>query len=167
MSLRGLTIVVSIGATHWFVLESMWSKAKLRAGYRVYGAPRGLRALYFLAVPLFVYGAAVNYRDNPGERWVSGILLLFAFLCIYFFPATILLSREKLVSVRWLGARRTEMTWTDVNCVYTDPVQNSVIVQDKIQNRIVHTILNVDRDGFLEQIRGLSSDLLSRITLQL
>jgi hypothetical protein len=81
-----VTIVVSIGAINWFLVESRWAKSRVRDGYKVYSAPTGLKALYFTGIPLFIYGALVNSFENPGERWVSVILLAFAILGIAFFP---------------------------------------------------------------------------------
>jgi hypothetical protein len=161
------TIIISVTAINWFALESLWTKSKVRDGYRVFAAPTGLKSLYFIGIPAFIYGAIVSYFGNPNEKWVSALLLIFAVWSGCFLPATILVSREKVMSLRWFGLQKTQMSWNDVEAVYSNPEENSIIVQDKNQNRIVHTIFNIDREGFIEQVKMLPHDILSKITIQL
>jgi hypothetical protein len=167
MSSSIITIIVSIGAINWFVAESKWAKSKVKDGYKVYSAPIGLKAVYFTGIPLFIYGAILNSIENPGERWVSAILMTFAILGVAFFPATILLSRERAVSVRWFGLRRIEMNWNEVDAIYSNPEDRSIIIQDKKQRRIIHTILNVDHEGFVSELRLLPATVSKNITFQL
>jgi len=44
------------------------------------------------------------------------------------------------------------MSWTDVIGVYSDLRDNSIVVTDKFNRTIVHTMYNVDRTGFINQI---------------
>jgi hypothetical protein len=155
MSSSAITIVISLGAIHWFIVESVWTKSKLKNGYRIYSAPKGLKALYFISLPMFVYGAIVNWIENPSEKWVSGILLAIVVMGGYFFPSTILLSRDRVVSIRWFGLKRVEMNSNDIDAIYSSPEDRSIIVQDKRQKQIVHTIFNVDRESFIAELRAL------------
>jgi len=167
MSSSIITIIVSIGAINWCVAEARWAKSKVKDGYKVYSALTGLKVLYFTGIPLFVYGAILNCIETPGESWVSATLLTLAILCIVFFPATILLSRERAVSVRWFGLRRMEMNWNEVDAIYSNPEDRSIIIQDKKQQRIIHTILNVDHEGFVSELRLLPATVSKNITFQL
>ncbi len=160
-------IIVALGAISWFVLESLWTKSKMRDGYRVFAAPPGLKFLYWIGIPAFIYGAVMSYLENSDDKWISALLFLFSLISIYFFPATISISREKVVSFKWFGIQKIQMNWRDVEAVYSNPEGNSIIVQDKNQNRIVHTIFNVDREGFIKQIELLPEDVLSKITIQI
>jgi hypothetical protein len=166
MSSSTVSIVVSIGVINWLVFESILTKSRSKNGYKVYSAPMGLKILSFVAIPLFIYGAIANNVRNPAERWISAILLLFAILGIAFFPATILLSPEKVVSIFWFGLRRVKMQWSEVEAIYSNPENRSIIIQDKNQHRIVHTVLNVDRAGFIAELRKISTAS-KRITFQL
>ena len=167
MSTSIVTVVVSLGAINWLIFESIWTNSKLRNGFRIYGAPRGLKVLFSIAIPLFVYGAITNGIENHSEIWVSAILLGFAILGVMFFPATILLSREKVVSLSWLGLKRIEMKWGQVEAVYSTPENRSIVIQDKDQRHIVHTLLNVDREGFVSELRMLPPIVADRISFQL
>lgn len=167
MSATAITILVSITAINWFAVESAWTKSKVKNGYKVYSAPRGLKGLSFVGISAFIYGAIVNFCQNPNERWVSGILVVFAALAAYLFPATILLSQDKVIAVKWMGIRKIEMKWDDVDCVYSIPEESSIVIQDKNQNRIVHTIYNIDRAGLIEQVQTLPPQVLSKITIQI
>lgn len=158
------TIIVSVAAIHWFVFESIWTKSRIKDGYRVFSASWGLKILFFVGIPFFLYGAIVNFFENPHERWVSIILLTFAILGVLFVPTTILLSRERVVSVRWFGLRRIELNWNDVDAIYSDPEKRSIIIEDKNQRRIVHTMLNVNHEGFLDELRLLSTAVSKKIT---
>jgi hypothetical protein len=162
-----IAIVTSIGTINWFVLESLWTKSKLRNGYRVFAPPAGLKFLYFIGIPAFIYGAVVSYLSSPREKWISALLLIIAALCVCFFPATIFVSREKLIAFKWLGMRKMQMNWRDVKAVYSSPESDSIIIQDKNQNRIIHTVLNIDREGFIRQVTQLPKDILSGITIQI
>lgn len=166
MSSSAITIVISLGAIHWFIVESVWTKSKLKNGFRIYSAPKGLKALYFIALPMFVYGAVVNWFENPSEKWVSVILLLIVVMAGYFFPSTILVSRERVVSIRWFGLKKVEMKSNDIDAIYSNPEDRSIIVQDKSQKRIVHTIFNIDREGFIAELRALPPARLGKITFQ-
>lgn len=167
MSPGAVTIVASLGAINWLILETLWTKSKLKNGFRIYGAPKGLTVLFSIAIPLFVYGAIANGIENHHERWVSAILLGFAILGVMFFPATILLSHEKVVSLKWLGFKKIEMKWGQVDAVYSIPEDRSIVIQDKNDRHIVHTLLNVDREGFISELRALPPTVLNRITFQL
>jgi hypothetical protein len=162
-----LTITVSIGAVSWFAIEALWTRAKTRDGYCVYCAPKGLRILYFSAVPAFIYGAIVNCLNDSGERWVSLLLLACTTSFIYAFPATILVSQKQIMSVRWFGIKTTKMDWREADCIYLIPENNSVVVQDKQQRRIVHTAHHIDRAGFIEQVRQLPNPILARLTVRI
>lgn len=166
MSSSAVTIVISLGAIHWFIVESVWTKSKLKNGYRVYSTPKGLKALYFVTLPMFLYGAIANWIENPSEKWVSVILLVLVVMAGYFFPSTILLSREKVVSIRWFGLKRVEIKSNDIDAIYSSPEDRSIIVQDKTQKRIIHTIFNVDREGFIAELRALPPALSGKITFQ-
>jgi|GEM_PF-6325364 hypothetical protein len=167
MSSSAITIIVSLGAINWFIFESMWAKSKLKNGYRIYSAPKGLKLLGLVGIPVFVYGTVANWIENPHEKWVSAILFTMAALFVYFFPPTILLSRQKVISIQWLGFKRVEMNWNDIDAIYSSPENRAVIIQDKNQNRIIHTILNVDRDGFIAELKIASQAASGKITFQL
>ena len=149
-----MSIIIAILAVNWFVLESLWTKSQVKNGFSIYSIPVGLKLLRLVIVPAFIYGACVNWIDNPAEKWVSVLLVLFAVAAICFLPSTILLSRDRVISIKWLGLRKTQILLRKGVTVYADPRDNTIVVQDEQGKRIVHTIYNVDRDRFVEQLRA-------------
>ncbi|SRR6266436_6003888 len=147
--------VLAISAIHWFALEARWVKPRISNGYTEYPMPRGLKLLFSVVVPLLVYGAAANLLSPDGEKWVSILLIALALFCLYFTPATILCSRDQLVSIKWYGIRKLSMNWADVVSVYNNPEDNSLTIRDKSNRTIVHTMYNVGRAEFIRQISEL------------
>jgi len=161
-----LTIILAVGAIHWFALEAQWATSKVKNGYREYGIPTGLKMLFRIVNPLLIYGAISNVLNNTGEKWVSVVLLVLVSFFIYFMPPTIRCSSEQLISIKWFGIRKTAMKWADVISVYSNPEDNSIIVRDKFDRTIVHTMYNVDRGGFLEQINSLPERVLANLNIR-
>jgi hypothetical protein len=147
--------VIAISAIHWFALEARWVKPKISNGYTEYPMPRGLKLLFSVVVPLLVYGAVANLLSPDGEKWVSILLIALALFCLYFTPATILCSRDQLVSVKWYGIRKVSMNWADVVSVYKNPEDNSITIRDQSNHTILHTMYNVGRTEFIHQISEL------------
>jgi len=141
-------------AVNWFVLESLWTKSKVKNGFNIYSVPMGLKLLLFVTVPALIYGACVNWIEKPAEKWVSVLLVIVVAGLVYFLPPTILLSRDRAISIRWLGLSKTQIPLRKGVTIYADPKDNTVVVQDEEGRRIVHTIYNVDRAGFVEQLRA-------------
>ena len=167
MSPRTLTIALAVGAIHWFALEAQWATSKTKNEYREYGIPAGLKLVFCIVNPLLIYGAIVNALKHGGEKWVSILLLIVVFFGIYFIPPTILLSSEKLISIKLFGIKKTSMKWADVTSVYSNPEDNSIIVRDMFDRTIVHTMYNVDRVGFLEELNSLPVRVLANINIRL
>jgi hypothetical protein len=165
--MRSLGVVVVILAVHWFAIEALWAKAKVRDGCRVYSAPTGLRILCFITIPSMWYGTVANYIENPGERWVSVLLFAVSLLILYFFPSTILVCDEQIMAIKWFGLKRISMTWDEVEAIYRVPEERSIVVQDKQQSQIAHSMFNIDRAGFLRQVSAIPQATSGRITLRL
>jgi hypothetical protein len=149
-----MSIIIVILAVNWFVLESLWTKSKVKNGFNIYSVPMGLKLLLFVTVPTLIYGACVNWINKPAEKWVSVLLVIIALGLVYFLPSTILLSRDRAISIRWLGLNKTQMLFREGVTVYADPKDNTIVIQDERGKRIVHTIYNVDRAGFVEQLKA-------------
>jgi hypothetical protein len=147
--------VLAIGAIHWFALEARWAKPRISNGYTEYPMPKGLKLAFLVGVPLLIYGAVANLLRPDGEKWVSILLIAGALFCLYFTPATILCSRDRLVSIRWYGIRKVSMNWADVVSVYKNPEDNSITIRDQSNRTIVHTMYNVGRTEFIHQISEL------------
>jgi hypothetical protein len=147
--------LLSIGALNWFALEARWAKPKAKEGYIEYSIPFGLKLVFSTVVPLLIYGALANIVDQHGEQWVSLLLVAIALFCAYFTPATILCSSERLISVKWYGIKKIAMNWSEVVSVYRDPQDDSIVVRDKLDRTIVHSMYNVGRVEFIEQITSL------------
>jgi hypothetical protein len=166
MKSSGITIIISIAAINWLTLEAIWTKSKIRKGVTVYSAPKGLKALFGIAIAFALYGALESVLSSPRQWWLSVGLVAFAGFWIYFFPATILVSQKGITSIKGFGVRKLEMDWRDIDAIYSNPEDRSIIVQDKWQRQITHTIYNVDRAGFIDQVRTFSSCLAPKITWQ-
>src|SRR5689334_20822337 len=139
-------------AINWFLLESIWAKAKTRGGCKVYPPPMGLRVLFVATIPTMLYGTVASYLQNPRELWVSAILLGTAIFSAYFYPSTIPVCSKGVVSIKWFGLKRVSMPWDQVEAIYAVPEERSIVVQDKEQKQITHTMFNIDRGGFLEEV---------------
>lgn len=148
-----MSLLFALFAINWFVLESLWTKSRVKNGFNIYSVPMGLKLLVFVTVPALIYGACANWVNRPTEKWVSGLLVIIALGVVYFLPATILLARDRVISIRWLGLNRTQIPFYKGVTVYADLRDNTIVIQDEKGKRIVHTIYNVDRSGFVEQLR--------------
>jgi hypothetical protein len=166
MSGTTLTMILSIGAIHWFAAEALWEKSKTRNLYKEYPIPLGLRLLFAVIIPLFIYGSIDNIRRG-GRIWTSALLLAFVLFWTFFTPPKILFSAERIVSIKWYGFKKTTINWRDVIGVFSNPGDNSIVIRDKLDHTIVHTRYNIDRTGFLEQINSLPCHTLSRIVVRL
>jgi hypothetical protein len=147
--------VLTIGAINWFALEARWVKPRTSHGYTEYPMPGALKLIFSLIVPLLLYGAIANLLSPHGEKWVSVLLIALALFCLYFTPATILCSQDRLVSIKWYGIRKVSMNWADVVSVYKNPEDNSLTIRDQSNRTIVHTMYNVGRTEFIHQISEL------------
>ena len=117
--------------------------------------PSGLKLLFSVAVPVLLYRAVANLLSPVGAKWVSLLLVVLALFCLYFTPAIILCSRDRLVSIKWYGIRKVSMNWADVVSVYKNPEDNSLTIRDQSNRTIVHTMYNVGRTEFIQQISEL------------
>lgn len=167
MTSSGLTIALALGAIHWFAIESQVAKARNKNGYQEYPIASGLKFLTIALYPMLIYGTVENYLTPGSDKWISGLLIVALFFCIYFLPATIVCSSEYLISIRWYGLRKTSMNWSDVIGVFSNPEDNSIIVRDKFDRTIVHTMYNIDRPGFVSQIKSLPARELDHIAIRL
>ena len=147
--------LLSISAIQWFASEAKWAKPGAKEGYTEYPMPLGLKLMFSIVVPLLFYGALDNAFRQHGETWVSILLVCIALFCLYFTPATILCSSDRLISVKWYGLRKTTMNWSDVISVYRNPEDDSIVVRDKSNRTIVHSAYNVGRAEFISQITNL------------
>jgi len=149
-----MSIIIAILAVNWFVLESLWTKSKVKNGFNIYSVPMGLKLLLFVTAPALIYGACVNWINNPAEKWVSVLLVIIVVGGVNFLPSTILVSRDRAISIRWFGLSKTQISFHKGVTVYADPKDNTIVVQNEEGKRIVHTIYNVDRAGFVEQLKA-------------
>lgn len=150
-----MVILLAVGAINWFSLQARWARPRTRDGYTEYPIPRALTLVLSFAISSLIYGSIANILKPGGERWVSVLLISFALFCAYFTPATILCSRERLISIKWYGIKRVSIDWPDVISAYLNPQDNSITVRDKFDRTIVHTSYNVGRSQFIEQVSNL------------
>lgn len=165
MTTSAIAVAASFTAISWFMFEAIWEKAKYRNGFKVYSVAAGLRMLYWVMMPAFLYGAGTSYRKDAADIWVWGVLIGVAAFCFLAFPPTLLVSQYELIQVRWHGLKRIRLKWDEVDCVYYDPEEKSLIIHGRTQSRVVHTLFNVDRAGLIEQIYSLPSSVLSHIAI--
>lgn len=147
--------ILAISAVHWYALEARWAGPEARNGYTEYPIPIGLRLLLTIVSPVLLYGAVANLFRPHGEKWVSILLAGIAFFCLYFTPATLLCSSDRLISIRFYGVKKISMKWADVTSVYLDRESNSITVRDKLNRTVIHTAYNVGREEFITQLRSL------------
>src|SRR5262249_25876260 len=118
--------------------------------------PFGLRLLFGIAVPGFIYAAgAVAFTANSGEDWwLSAMFVSFAILTALMWPADIGLSKSAIYERKWLGLWKKAVRWEDVDYATADPTDNSVEVVSKSGFKIKHTKYHVDRQDFVAELRN-------------
>ena len=156
-------IVLAIGGIHRFAFEARWAKPRTKNGYTEYPMPRSLKLLFSVVIPLLIYGSIANLLNRDGEKWVSILLIAIVFFCLYFTPATIICSSDRLISIKWYGIKKVSLNWSDVISVYLNPEDNSITIRDKFDRTIVHTTYNVGRADFIGQITRLPYEIAKMI----
>src|SRR5579883_1854408 len=118
MSSSVVTILATATVLNWITFEALWSKAKKRAGKIIYPLARSFRCLLLLGIPTLTYGAVDSYVRQPKDWWLSALLLTIALFAAFVFPATIVVSQEKIVSRKWFGIRQVQINWGEIEAIY-------------------------------------------------
>lgn len=156
MSSNSIPIMLSIVAVYWFAIEAAWTKSKHKGGKHVYPAPFGFKVLNLLVTPMLIYGATRVLVQHSADWWVSSALLGMVALIVFAFPATLIVSTEGITSVKLFGLRKKCIRWNDVEAVFENPEDNSLVIRDRAHDQIVHTIYHVDRAGFASDVESFS-----------
>lgn len=151
-----LTIVVTGTAVHWIGIEARAERAKRKGEVTLYRAPLGLRLLFGLALPAMVYGAGeVALSDNfKHEWWVSTLLFAMAIFCALQWPPNLGVSDAGIYEENWLGLRRKSFRWEEIASAMESPSDDSVSVVSNSGATIKHTKYQVDRAGFIIQVKS-------------
>jgi hypothetical protein len=151
-----LSVLAAILLVRWIAFEAFAERAIRKGDEVVFRPPFGLRLLFGIALPGFIYAAgAVALSENSREDWwLSALFIGFAILTAFVWPADIGVSKSAIYERKWLGLWKKTVRWEDVDYATADPTDNSVEVVSKSGFKIRHTKYHVDRRDFLAQLKN-------------
>lgn len=151
-----ISILAAIFLVRWIAFEALAERATRRGDEVLFRPSFGLRLLFGIALPGFIYaaGAVVLSEDSREAWWLSLIFVGFATLVVLVWPADIGVSTTGIYKRKWLGLYKKTIRWEDVDYATTDPSDNSVRVVAKSGFTIQHTRYHIDRQTFLATLKS-------------
>lgn len=137
-------------ALRFLAVEARLERASRRGEVTVFHPVLFLRLGFGIAVPTMLYATSqvIKTRD-----WLIAILgFSMAILMFLNWPGTIFVDVHAIREIRWLGLKRTRISWEDVVFAGGD-LEDRVTVRSKNDHVISHTAYHVDRDGFIEALK--------------
>src|SRR5690242_11844818 len=150
-----LSVLAAILLVRWIAFEAFAERAIKKGDEVLFRPPFGLRLLFGIALPGFIYaaGAAALSQNSRDEWWLSAMFVCFAILIALVWPADIGVSKSRIYEQKWLGLWKKTVRWDDVDYATADPSDNSIEVVSKSGFKIKHTKYHVDREDFLTEIK--------------
>ena len=151
-----LFVLAAILLVRWIAFEAFAERAIRKGDEVLFRPPFGLRLLFGVALPGFIYaaGAVASSRNFKEHWWLSGMFIGFAVLIAYAWPPDIGVSKSAIYEQKWLGLWKKRVQWENVDYATADPTDDSVEVVSKSGLKIKHTKYHVDRRGFLAEIKN-------------
>jgi hypothetical protein len=146
-----IVIVLVIVCLHFLMREAFFERASVRKRKVSFPPPYGLRAVFFLGIPLELFGA---YQVCLQAHWILGaFVFLLAPLQFLFYPGTITLNDKEIVLRRYFGLKITRIDWDEVESVVSSKAFRTISVFAKDGRSIVHTQFHVDPLRFQVELK--------------
>lgn len=125
-----LFVLAAILLVRWIAFEAFAERAIRKGDEALFRAPFGLRLLFGVALPGFIYaaGAVASSRNSNEHWWLSGMFIGFAVLIAYAGPPDIGVSKSAIYEQKWLGLWKERVQWENVDYATADPTDDSVNV---------------------------------------
>jgi hypothetical protein len=134
----------------FLAVEARLEQASRRGEVTVFRPVLFLRLLFGFAVPTLLYGTSQIIKSR--DWLIAAISFSMAMLIFLNWPGTIFINGNEIRETRWLGLKRTRISWADVVYAGGD-LENRVTVRSKDDHVISHTAYHVDRYGFIEALK--------------
>lgn len=148
-------ILVATAAVHFIFREAVFERATVRSNQLLFPPVFILRAVFWLGIPVFSYGAYKVASDihNKFDLIFPIIYILLDFLVFFSYPGTINLTGKGIEYHRYFGFVKRRMGWEEITTVAVSPIDKSISVYSREGNSIVHTQFNVDPIRFETEVR--------------
>jgi hypothetical protein len=149
-----IVIVAALVAVHFVFREAVFERAAFRKNKLSFPPVRGLRAIFWLGIPLFMFATyKVSTEIHSKADWLYPILYL-GLACLVFFsyPGTICLRSDGITYRRYLGLVVKELKWSEVSSVVSSRVSRTITVYSRDGIAIVFTQFNVDPSRFETEV---------------
>jgi hypothetical protein len=144
-----ITVGAALFAVRFVATEAAMEKPSLREGQVVFPPVLGVRVLFGLGIPMFLYGAAQVARGDLRQNWDTFVILaFFASAAFVLWPATIAIDELQITQSKWLGLRRFSIAWANVDYVFSIPAEGSVRIVDVSGRSITHTKYHLAPEAF-------------------
>lgn len=149
-----LEIIAIILAIRFVASEAAFERASRSGEATIFRPVLGLRLLFGVAIPGFLFGASQLLRSGQRSDAIYAVVVFIGGAIGLFFawPGTIRVDSTSIRETRWFGLRRRQIVWSDVAYAGGD-VDNSVTIRSKDDRVIQHTQYHVDRAGFTAALK--------------
>ena len=149
-----LTVGATLFAVRFVASEAAMEKPSLREGKVVFPPVLGIRVLFGLGIPTFLYGASQVAGGDLRRDWLAFSVLTGIALCAFIlWPGTIAVDKSYIAESRWFGVRKILIPWNDVDYVYSIPAEGSVEIVHQNGLKITHSRYHVAPDAFQDLLR--------------
>ena len=147
-------VVVVTTAVHFVLREAGFERATVRRLKISFPPVYGLRAMFWLGVPGFLYAAyRVRLEMRSSFDWILPIIGVgFALMAFFSYPGTISLDEDGISIRRFHGFRARRLRWRDVASAVHSDSQKEIVLYGRDGEAITHTRLHVDQLRFENEV---------------
>jgi hypothetical protein len=136
------------------ILEFSTEERREQTKQLVFPGVMWLRGIYLAAIAMGIVLIVGMYKE--GDPWWDVVgAVVFVLLGFFAWPRTIEITENEIRQRRFLlGWKR--IRYGEVERVVSDTQRNEAVVFGKASERIVHTMMHVDREKFIERVASIT-----------
>lgn len=150
-----LTVGAAIFAVRFVASEAFFERSSARKGKLIFPPVLGIRILFGLGIPGFLFIAArIAQTEDLRRSWfVLAFSLSVSILMAIFMPGTLILDQSAIRERKWFGLKTNKINWSNVEYVFSSPAERSFVIGSQDGRTMTHTSYHVDRDAFRDALK--------------
>lgn len=150
-----LVVGAAIFAVRFVANEAFFERSTAKSGKILFPAVAGVRWLLGIGVPggLFVASRIVETEGLRQNWFLVLFCIALSISAFVLMPGTLMISAAGMTEKKWFGLWQTNIPWSNVDYVFSNPAERLLTVAAKDGTKISHTQYHVDPDAFKEALK--------------
>jgi hypothetical protein len=159
-----LTVGAAIFAVRFVASEAFFEKSSIQRGKLIFPPVLGIRIVFGLGVPGFLFLAArIAQTEDLRRSWFVFVFSLSVpILMAIFMPGTFILDKSGIRERKWFGLKSKTINWSNVEYVFSSPAERLFTIGSQDGCTMTHTAYHVDRDAFRDALKRYCKKYVAR-----